>query len=92
MVGDRFALGKAEVLRELGAQVYVGDHPGDVVAAIGRRRRLRSRWRPARPAPPTCPPPGPRWCSTSLEAFPEWLDEHVLLARLDELDAALPRR
>src|SRR6476469_5135233 len=35
VVGDRFAHGKAQLLQELGAQVYVGDHPGDVVAAIG---------------------------------------------------------
>src|SRR5262249_50697182 len=35
VVGGRFAEGKAEVLRDLRAQVYVGDHPGDMVAAVG---------------------------------------------------------
>ncbi len=33
VVGGRFGAGKGEVLREIGASGYVGDHPGDVVAA-----------------------------------------------------------
>lgn len=33
IVGDLFAEGKAHALREHGAWVYVGDHPGDVRAA-----------------------------------------------------------
>lgn len=33
IVGDLFAEGKASALREHGAWVYVGDHPGDVRAA-----------------------------------------------------------
>lgn len=33
--GDRFAAQKSAALREEGAWVYVGDHPGDVLAARG---------------------------------------------------------
>jgi phosphoglycolate phosphatase len=33
VVGDRYAEAKGHVLVELGATAYVGDHPGDVVAA-----------------------------------------------------------
>jgi phosphoglycolate phosphatase len=35
VVGERFAEGKADALRERGAQVYVGDHVGDVRGARG---------------------------------------------------------
>ncbi len=34
VVGGRFGAGKGEVLREIGASGYVGDHPGDVLAAL----------------------------------------------------------
>ncbi len=34
VVGGRFGTGKGEVLREIGASGYVGDHPGDVIAAL----------------------------------------------------------
>jgi phosphoglycolate phosphatase len=33
VVGDVWSTGKAPALRELGAEVYVGDHIGDVTAA-----------------------------------------------------------
>jgi phosphoglycolate phosphatase len=35
VVGERFAEGKADALRERGAEVYVGDHVGDVLGAHG---------------------------------------------------------
>lgn len=35
VVGERFAEGKADALRERGAEVYVGDHVGDVRGAHG---------------------------------------------------------
>lgn len=35
VVGERFAETKADALRERGALVYVGDHVGDVVGALG---------------------------------------------------------
>lgn len=33
VVGGRFGTGKSEVLTDVGATAYVGDHPGDVLAA-----------------------------------------------------------
>ncbi len=35
VVGERFAETKADALRERGALVYIGDHVGDVVGALG---------------------------------------------------------
>jgi phosphoglycolate phosphatase len=35
VVGERFGDGKAEALVEHGAEVYVGDHVGDVLGALG---------------------------------------------------------
>ena len=35
VVGERFGDGKAEALLAAGAEVYVGDHPGDIVGARG---------------------------------------------------------
>jgi phosphoglycolate phosphatase len=35
VVGERFGDGKSEALLAVGAEVYVGDHPGDVVGARG---------------------------------------------------------
>jgi phosphoglycolate phosphatase len=35
VVGERFAEGKSESLRAVDAEVYVGDHPGDVLGALG---------------------------------------------------------
>ncbi|MFC6236610.1 HAD family hydrolase [Longivirga aurantiaca] len=35
VVGERFAEGKSESLREFAAEAYVGDHPGDVRGALG---------------------------------------------------------
>jgi phosphoglycolate phosphatase len=35
VVGERFAEGKSESLRAVDAEVYVGDHPGDVLGARG---------------------------------------------------------
>lgn len=34
VAGGRFGAAKGEVLREMGATAYVGDHPGDVLAAL----------------------------------------------------------
>jgi phosphoglycolate phosphatase len=35
VVGERFAEGKSESLLAVDAEVYVGDHPGDVLGALG---------------------------------------------------------
>ena len=76
------------MLHEIGAQVYVGDHPGDVVAAIGADA--------VSVAVSTGPTPAAELSAAgadvvleSLASFPEWLDEHVLNVRLAQLDAAL---
>ncbi len=88
VVGDRFAEGKGEVLREIGAQVYVGDHTGDVVAAIGADA--------ASVAVATGPTSaedlataGADVVLASLTELPGWLDEHVLGLRLAALDRSL---
>ncbi len=87
-IGGRYAHGKAQVLHEIGAQIYVGDHPGDVVAAIGADALSV--------AVSTGPTPAAELSAAgadivleSLASFPEWLDEHVLNVRLAQLDAAL---
>jgi uncharacterized protein len=88
VVGDRFAHGKAQVLREIGAQIYVGDHPGDVVAAIGAD--AVSVAVSTGPTDATdLSAAGADVVLGSLRDFPAWLDEHVLQARLARLDAIL---
>lgn len=87
VVGDRFAHGKAEVLREVGAQVYVGDHPGDVLAAQGAAAvAVAVTTGPTSAEELTAA--GADVVLTTLQAFPAWLDEHVLSARLGALDQA----
>lgn len=76
VVGGRFAEGKGQVLAELGATGYVGDHPGDVVAALtagaeslavltgsSTEAELRAA--------------GAREVVADLTAFPGWLAGHV---------------
>jgi uncharacterized protein len=88
VVGGRYAHAKAGVLREIGAQVYVGDHPGDVVAAIGSDA--------VSVAVSTGPTPAADLSAAgadivlgSLQDFPAWLEEHVLGVRLATLDLDL---
>jgi uncharacterized protein len=83
VVGGQWAEGKAVALREHGATVYVGDHPGDV--------------RAARAAQALCvgvgtggvPPEGADVRLDDLTAFPTWFADHLLDARLAVLDARL---
>ena len=86
-VGGRFADEKGEVLREQGATAYVGDHPGDVVAArtsgaasvtVATGPHTREELEALHPDV----------VLDDLTAFPGWLTEHVLDLRL----AALERR
>ena len=87
VVGGLWAEGKAVALREHGASVYVGDHPGDV--------------RAARAADALCvgvgtggvPPEGADVRLADLTGFPDWWSDHLLdvrLAVLHERLAALP--
>lgn len=88
VVGDRFAEQKGVVLVELGATAYVGDHPGDVVAALTAgvaglavatgsfdEAGLRAA--------------GATTVVADLLAFPSWLAEHV--AALDGAPARTAR-
>ena len=83
VVGWRWAEAKADALREHGATVYVGDHPGDV--------------RAARAASATCvgvttggePPVGADVLLDDLTSFPAWFADHLLDARLAALEASL---
>lgn len=76
VVGSRFAEAKGEALAELGATGYVGDHPGDVVAArtagaeslavltgTSTEEQLRAA--------------GAVAVVADLAAFPRWLAGHV---------------
>jgi uncharacterized protein len=83
VVGWRWAEAKAEALREHGATVYVGDHPGDV--------------RAARAASALCvgvrtgglEPAGADVLLDDLTAFPGWFADHLLDGRLGALEASL---
>ncbi len=88
LAGGVWGAGKAAVLREHGATAYVGDHPLDVlaartagVAAIGvatggtSGAELRSA--------------GADRVLADLSGFPDWLEHHLLPARLDRLEQRL---
>jgi phosphoglycolate phosphatase len=76
VIGDLWAEGKAEALREHGASVYVGDHTGDVRGALAAGALSV--------AVPTGPisadelrAAGAEVVLTDLTAFPAWLDGYV---------------
>ena len=83
VVGWRWAEAKADALREHGAAVYVGDHPGDV--------------RAARAAQALCvgvgtggvEPEGADVRLVDLTGFPEWFADHLLDVRLAALEERL---
>jgi uncharacterized protein len=83
--------GKAAVLREEGASIYVGDHVHDVAGALAAgavsvsvltggstREELVAA--------------GTHVVLDDLGAFPDWLDEHLLTTRLTALEADLRAR
>ena len=86
-----WGVGKADVLRREGATIYVGDHVHDVEGALAagalsvsvltggctRDELLEA---------------GTHVVLDGLEAFPAWLDEHLLELRLDALEADLRER
>ncbi|MFZ5871119.1 MAG: ATP-dependent sacrificial sulfur transferase LarE [Actinomycetota bacterium] len=87
-VGGRYGPQKGEVLRDRGATAYVGDHPGDVVAArTGAAASVAVATGPHTAAELAAG--GPDVLLDHLHAFPGWLDEHVLDLRLAALDARL---
>lgn len=88
VVGDRFGPAKGDALRELGATVLVGDHPGDMIgaraagaAAVGVSTGSHGS-ADLRLA-------GAEVVLTDLHGFPDWLDEYVLAARLAALERSL---
>ena len=86
--GEMFGPQKSVLLREHGAQVYVGDHVGDVEAAHGAGAVAV-----AVPTGPTSADAlrsaGAAVVLDDLLAFPAWLDAEVLDTRLARLDAQL---
>jgi uncharacterized protein len=88
VVGDRYGAAKGEALRELGASVHVGDHPGDMVGAkvaeacavgVTTGSHDAAALRQA----------GADAVLNNLQPFPQWLGEHVLDVRLAALEQSL---
>jgi pyridinium-3,5-biscarboxylic acid mononucleotide sulfurtransferase len=89
--GEVWGVGKADVLRREGVSIYVGDHVHDVEGALAadavsvsvltggctREELLEA---------------GTHVVLDDLAAFPAWLDEHLLVARLASLEADLRDR
>ncbi|MQA86842.1 MAG: ATP-dependent sacrificial sulfur transferase LarE [Streptosporangiales bacterium] len=88
VAGGRYAEAKGEALREHGATVYVGDHLGDVRAA----RSAGAVFVAIATGPydaESLRAAGADTVLDDLTAFPEWLEDHLLDARLAELEARL---
>jgi uncharacterized protein len=86
--GDLFAEAKGEALRAAGAQIFVGDHLGDV-----RGARIAGALSVGVPTGPMTAEElraaGADVVLEDLRAFPAWLDEHVLDTRLAALETRL---
>ena len=82
--------GKAAVLREEGASIYVGDHVHDVVGARAAGTVSVSVLTGGSTRDELVAA-GTDVVLDDLTAFPGWLDEHLLTTRLDALDAGLRR-
>jgi uncharacterized protein len=91
LVGEVWGVGKASVLTEHGATIYVGDHVHDVEGARAAgalsvsvltggctEQELRDA--------------GTDVVLADLTEFPAWLDEHLLRTRLEALEADLRSR
>lgn len=87
-VGGRYAEGKAEVLREHAATAYVGDHPGDVVAAraAGAASVVVATGPHTRDEMAAL---DPDVLLDDLAGFGAWLADHVLDLRLAALEERL---
>ena len=83
VVGWLWADAKGQALREHGATVYVGDHPGDVRAAAAAGALCVGV------ATGGVPPEGADVRLADLTAFPAWFGDHLLEARLAGLQASL---
>lgn len=91
LAGQVWGVGKADVLRQEGATIYVGDHVHDVEGALAAdavsvsvltggctREELEAA--------------GTHVVLDTLHDFPAWLDEHLLQLRLAALEADLEQR
>lgn len=91
LVGEVWGVGKAAVLTEHGASIYVGDHVHDVEGALAAgalsvsvltggctEQELRDA--------------GTHVVLDDLTEFPAWLEEHLLRTRLDALERDLRSR
>ncbi len=83
--GWRWAEGKAEALREHGAGIYVGDHPGDMAAARQAGVHAVGVATGAASAAELVDAGANAVLDTLLD-FPGWLDEHLLLTQLAALE------
>jgi uncharacterized protein len=88
VVGDRFGSAKGETLRELHASVHVGDHPGDMIGAKVAKAHAVGVTTGSHGAA-ALRHAGADTVLSDLQSFAHWLDEHVLEARLVELERAL---
>ncbi|MGH8868384.1 MAG: ATP-dependent sacrificial sulfur transferase LarE [Actinomycetes bacterium] len=88
VIGDVFGAAKGHALAERGAHAYVGDHPGDVLAA--QTAGIASVAVATGPSgPEALREAGADVVLDDLTGFPSRLDEFVLDARLASLDAGL---
>jgi uncharacterized protein len=91
LVGEVWGVGKAAVLQKHGASIYVGDHVHDVEGALAAGAMSVSVLTGG------CTEDELRAAGThvvlgSLGEFPDWLDRHILVQRLDALKADLGDR
>jgi pyridinium-3,5-biscarboxylic acid mononucleotide sulfurtransferase len=88
LAGWLWGADKAKALLEHGATIYVGDHLGDIEGA-----RAANALSVAVPTGPISAEElrtaGADVVLDDLDGFPAWLDEHVLEARLADLDVQL---
>ena len=89
-VGGLFAEAKGLALREHGASAHVGDHPADMIGARAAGAVAVGVTTGSHDAA-ALRGAGADVVLTDLRGFPQWLDEHVLEARLAVLEADLRR-
>lgn len=88
VAGDRYGEAKGEALRQLGAAVHVGDHPGDMVGAKVADARAVGVTTGSHDAV-ALRQAGADAVLSDLAEFPQWLDEHVVDTRLAALNRHL---
>ncbi|MFW6033789.1 MAG: HAD hydrolase-like protein, partial [bacterium] len=88
VVGDVYATAKGGALREWGAAVHVGDHPGDMAGARAAGAVAVGVTTGSHDAA-ALREAGADVVLPDLRGFPQWLDGFVLDRRLEALDRAL---